>query len=176
MISKSNIAEIFYESPILVPSHDHPMFHCFHYTTFKCENCKRDFKSEDNEVNPVGSFYCTLCDMDICDYCFGEIELYKIVFYDANLVKNKNKMMNTQDFSDRGWGKFNCHIHSLPRIIKGTDHFGWDYKCSECHKHYVTYDPENQENIYFSRELYYCSVCNYCLCIECSEKYLIKRK
>ena len=178
MTSKSNIAELFYASPILVPIHDHPVFHCLHDNTFNCEFCKTAFNIGYNEINPMGSFYCTLCDTDICDNCFGEIELYKIVFYDSTLVEKKEKeeIINTQDFSDRGWIKFDCHIHSLPRIIKGNDHFGWDYQCSKCEKQYVTYVPENQENVYFSKELYYCAICNYCLCIECSEKYLNNRK
>ena len=180
-MSNFNIAEKFYEGAILIPHHEHPVFHCFHDDTFNCNVCKKAFtieKEKDSNINKTGCFCCTLCNVDICDICFGEIELYKIVFYDdPNIIKNKDKFNNTLELSDRGWKKFKCHTHSMPLIIKGSDQFGWNYECSACHRLYVTYNPQDQnmENIFISKYLYYCSLCNYCLCCECAEKNIIKK-
>ena len=178
-MSNFNISEKFYDGPILIPHHEHPVIHCFHDNTFNCNICKSAFIEEKQaqKINKMGSFCCTLCNLDICDNCFGEIELYKIVFYEPNQIKNKDNLNNNLELSDRGWKKFKCHhIHSMPLIIKGTDQFGWEYICSECHKSYATYSTNNQENVYISKYLYYCSICDYCLCIECAKKNIITKK
>ena len=94
-MEKFNIAELFYSSPILIPNHEHPLIHCFHpnESGFTCNNPdhekinknklnEKKQKGEEKEI--LRSFFCSFCDYDICDNCFRELELYKIVFYDSN--------------------------------------------------------------------------------------------
>ena len=37
-MKKFNIADKFYERPILIPNHEHPLIHCFHPEGFTCNN------------------------------------------------------------------------------------------------------------------------------------------
>ena len=182
-MEKFNIAELFYSSPILIPNHEHPLIHCFHpnESGFTCNNPdhekinanklnEKKQKGEEKEI--LRSFFCSFCDYDICDNCFRELELYKIVFYDPNQIRNKKIKGTGQVYRDKGWKKFNCHIHEMPLIIKGQDSFIWNWKCVKCNNLYYTNDYNN--DCLVKNELYYCTLCNYSLCPECADKNEIK--
>ena len=108
-----SIAEQFYHRPILIPNHPHPLIHRY-------DEKERDFSCNNPDCKkPEGnSFRCTFCNYDICDKCFGEIELYKIIFYDENRVKNKNPPSTEEDLQGLGWKKFSYHQHEMPKIKK----------------------------------------------------------
>ena len=161
-----NIAERFYAGPILIPYHIHPVIHCIHDST--CDKC--------NKRCEEGSFCCTFCDYDCCDNCFKELELYKILFYNPLINPNEQKPKKKEsksklDFSDKGWILFKCHqIHSLPKIAKGSETYDWNWQCSNCKQFFNTYNMNDPNNIIVHSELYYCSLCNYSLCLSCAEK------
>ena len=158
-----SIASQFYHRPILIPHHPHPLIHCYHEKEkeFSCNNpdCKK---------NEGDSFRCTFCNYDICDKCFEEIELYKIIFYDEKKVKNKNPPSTGQDFGGLGWKNFSYHQHAMPTIVKKE----LIWCCSNCEKLYKTSnDIQNEEakDYIVCDKYYYCSLCNYSLCLDCAK-------
>ena len=174
-MEKSDIDYLFYDGPILIPYHKHPVIHCLHEGSFNCDKCGNPKNNEQNAINgesqsKKGSFFCTYCDYDFCDDCFEELELYKIVFYDPSKIKSKNLPKNQQDFSEKGWKYFKCHKHEMPKIVKGMENYNWIWYCSYCQKEYQTYHNVVGNDIYNNVMLYYCSICNYSLCLECVEK------
>ena len=157
-----SIAEQFYHRPILIPNHPHPLIHRY-------DEKERDFSCNNPDCKkPEGnSFRCTFCNYDICDKCFGEIELYKIVFYDENRVKNKNPPSTEEDLQGLGWKKFSYHQHEMPKIKKHN----LIWSCSKCEKNYKTNDIPNEvaKDYIVNDRYYYCSLCNYSLCLDCAK-------
>ena len=172
---KSN--SIFYTEPILIPYHPHPLIHCLHDKGYTCNsyiNLINNNEIEKNDTNHRGtgcSFFCTFCNYDICEECFENIELYKIIFYAQNLIKKGPELKMTEDFSYLDWKKFKCHEHPMPEIIKNYIPFNWI--CSECKKNYITAKDEknaNELNYEVVGKFYICSLCSYILCQTCAVK------
>lgn len=161
-----DILERFYYDLILIPYHEHPLMHC--YLSFTCDQCHKG-KGEG------WSFICTYCNYNCCEDCFKKLELYKILFYhptDEKQEKFKKKFVqeSLQDFSDLKFEVFKCENkceekHALPLIKEGSANFDWIWICSNCKITYHTYESEEHDNL-----LYYCSICNYMLCLECAYK------
>ena len=174
-MKKFNIADKFYERPILIPNHEHPLIHCFHPEGFTCNNepeheilkkkGKIKIKQDPDKTSP--SFFCSFCNYDICDDCFEQLELYKIVFYDPKKIKNKNLKPPDESFRGLGWKKFKCHIHEMPLIMKGDNQLNWHWKCEECHTQYFT---DNFKDQLQQDKLYYCTLCGYSLCPGCADR------
>ena len=161
--STVSILSNFYSNPLLIPDHIHPVIHCYHnYYNITCNKCTKEKKC---------GFCCTYCNYDICDECFEDYEFYKIVFYDADKIKNKYLPPKEEDFSSLGWKNFLCHEHHMPEIKKGNELFVWKWQCSNCGNKYATDEVEDPgwiiQNIF-----YYCSICNYSLCQNCAKNNL----
>ena len=142
---------------IMITIHDHPLLYCCplnrnkYGTTWSCNKCKKDYN-----INK-SSFYCTFCDFDICSNCIGEYQIEQIIFYNSN----SNEFQNLKNIAQKPeifkWQKkFPEHSHYLTLILKENKNNIWT--CDKCSKNY----PNNKSS-------YYCSLCDYDLCEECSQ-------
>ena len=141
-------------APILVLDHNHPLIYSFTLdrakfgSTWRCNKCTSIFPYN------VPSFYCIFCDFDICEKCLLQYQLYNVILYDYNnhsfdnIPNKKDQLFNWQSL-------FPCHQHLLTLIKKINDSYGW--KCNICNK--------NNNN---KQPVYYCSLCDFYLCKECS--------
>ena len=161
--STVSILSNFYSNPLLIPDHIHPVIHCYHnYYNITCDKCTKEKQC---------GFCCTYCNYDICDECFEDYEFYKIVFYDADKIKNKYLPPKDEDFSSLGWKNFLCHEHHMPEIKKGNELFVWKWQCSICGNKYATEKIKDPGWI-MQDIFYYCSICNYSLCQNCANNNL----
>ena len=143
---------------MMITIHEHPLFYCCpvdrnkYATTWKCNKCLKDY-----DINK-SSFYCTFCDFDICSNCIGEYQIDNIIFYNANSNESQNFKNIAQKQDIFKWQqKFPNHSHYLTLILKENKNYTWT--CDKCTKNY----PNNNSS-------YYCSLCDYDLCKNCSEE------
>ena len=136
--------------------HNHPLLYCLPLDRITknidwyCNFCN----SQNN--NNISSFYCTLCDYDLCPNCISNLQLDQIKFYDYN-SNEANNLKNSQSSDSFNWQKkFEEHSHLLTLIKKINKNYSW--KCNKCSKNY-----QNDE------ASFYCSLCDYYLCRKCME-------
>ena len=140
--------------PIVVPSHsNHPLINCKtgRYNGnnhWRCNNCSVHYSFT------VPSFYCTVCDYDLCQKCLLSLNACLIVIY--NYEKNINKTNLNEDFSKSPFYKPQIHNHPIVMILREPCYFEHRLKCNFCFK-------DLQKTEYF----YYCSLCNFCVCLNC---------
>ena len=128
--------------------HQHPLIFCFTPLRIKkgenwpCGKCFLRYSHD------TPSFYCTLCNYDLCQNCLGK--------YKLNQVKiNKNKSNESQSSNIFKWQrKFQGHMHLLTLIQKRNQNYSW--RCNKCSK-----DFRNKNSSF------YCSLCDYCICSNC---------
>ena len=114
---------------------------------WKCDIC-----SEKNDNN-ASKNYCSLCDFNICGKC----------------IKNKMKYPLEKSFHEQiKLTEFNFKEHQHKLIYCRTSRFNdklSNWKCNVCNKVYG--------NRIWS---FYCTNCDYDICLSCSRKYLPKEK
>ena len=143
-------------SSILINEHSHPLINCWtkeranHGSSWRCNKCTSVFTYD------IPSFYCTLCDYDLCKQCLekfniGEVLIYNYDFQILNNISNPFNKFNWQL-------SFPCHNHFLTLILKENKNLNWT--CKSCLKTF-----NNNESFF------YCSICDYNLCQYCANKY-----
>ena len=126
-----------------------------HGNSWKCNKCASVFTYD------ISSFYCTLCDYDLCKKCLERFNVGEVLIYNYN-GQNLNNLSNPINKLD--WQIFfPCHNHFLTLIQKENKNLSWT--CKSCFK------PYNNEQSFF-----YCSLCDYNLCQYCANKYPVSLK
>ena len=139
--------------PIVVPYHNqHPLINCktpgrkeiSQY--WICNNCRNSYSYN------VPTFYCTACDFDLCQKCLLSLSAFMIAIYNYN----QSYIYASKEFANNKCYKPNVHNHPIVRIIREPTYSSIELKCNACFK-----------NLQKEEAFYYCSLCNYCLCIGC---------
>ena len=141
--NKTNILSLI-NVPIIVPYHSHhPLISCQTpgraeiSPSWKCNVCSSDYSYN------VPTFYCTACDFDLCQRCLLYLSAFAISIYN-------NKFKNNLHYFQ------NIHKHPIVKIIRDQTYAEIHLKCNSCFKYMQKDEP-----------FYYCSLCNYCVCLNC---------
>ena len=142
--------------PIIVPCHsEHPLINCktvgriIPGAYWRCNCCKTDYSPN------VPTFYCTACDFDLCQKCLLSFFACQIVIYNYNLgnIQETQQCLNTKFYNEK------VHQHPIVRILREPTYFENKLKCNACMK-----------DIQMPEEFFYCSLCNYCICLYCFQQ------
>ena len=143
-------------APFKVIGHEHPLLFCFPLERrnkcdgWTCNKCSKDFE------NNISSFYCSYCDYDICQNCIGRYQLNQ---FKLNLTDQLNIGKTIKNFTKTNekfeWNKsYPGHNHTL--VLVGRINKFCTWVCNDCKKNFRNIDPS-----------YYCSLCDYDICINC---------
>ena len=155
-MSNSNIiSQINY--PIFLDAHFHPLVYCYTIDRPNFGDSWRCNKCGSNYTYDIPSCYCTYCDFDLCLSCLEQYKLNQVLSYDYNTSNNFMILNNSNNMYD--WQKISLnHNHLLTLIQKINQNYSWF--CNNCSNNYSNSLP-----------FYYCSLCNFCLCQVCANKY-----
>ena len=129
---------------VSVKEHDHLLVYCLTDFDWKCNLCLINYEKSN------GRYYCSKCDFNICENCH----------YNRNYIMKKSFPKDTfpSNLSVKD-NYLNTDLHEHPliycRISKNLAFFN-DWNCSNCCGNY-------NNNIWS----FYCTVCNYHLCLSC---------
>ena len=144
--------------PIIVPYHaEHPLINCKtpgrideKFNFWECDACKAQYSYD------VPTFFCTACDFDICQKCILGLGAFWIIIYNYNL----GNLCETQIKEESPYIRKNLekkiHHHPIIKIIREPSYYENKTKCNLCFK-----------DIQTDEEFYFCSLCNYCICLNC---------
>ena len=142
--------------PIIVPCHSqHPLINCRTVgriapgTYWKCNCCGTDYSYN------VPTFYCTACDYDLCQKCLLCFFACQIVIYNYTI----GNIQSTQQCTNIQFLNQKIHQHPIMRILREATYFENKLSCNFCGKYIQK--PE---------QFYYCSLCNYCICLNCYQQ------
>ena len=127
------------------PSHRHPLILCktkrsfIFENTWICNYC--------SQIYPMSteSYYCTLCDYDLCISCSHK----------DNLDNNNNLEDSILDINGAYW-QFKFEEHSHPLTFTSYNKNNEKIKCEFCME-------EFEDNNF----IFFCSVCDYNICLKC---------
>ena len=137
---------------VIINVHEHPLQLCYplarknYGTGWTCDKCSTSFTYDEP------SFYCTFCDLDICQKCIGEFRFNEINIYDttSNNYKYEQRISN----GNFQWQKSSpFHNHLLTYIQRGNNS---SWICDKCSKKFQSKDPS-----------FYCSLCDFDICQTC---------
>ena len=149
---RSNILSLI-NLPIIVPYHDkHPLINCKTPGRYKGNNCWRCNNCSTIYSYNVPTFYCTACDFDLCQKCLLGLNAFMIAIYNYR----KSDIYLSQQFDNVDYYEQNLHIHPIVRILREPTYTEVPLKCNMCLK-----------DILKDEEFYFCSLCNYCICVNC---------
>ena len=142
-------------SSIIVIDHPHPLYCCLtpqkrQYSQFwTCSKCRCNYMLD------VPSFYCTFCNIDLCQKCFLQYPVYQIELYNyRNGNYNFNNLMGNQNDPNL---RMNIHKHPLKLIqIMNYNSQRYNINCMNC-----------RNNIKNTDNFLYCSLCNFYVCTNC---------
>ena len=139
--------------PIIVPYHNkHPLINCktpgrnTGNNCWRCDNCSTNYSLD------VPTFYCTACDFDLCQKCLLSLNAFMIAIYNYS----KGNIYLSQQFDNAKYYEPKLHNHPIVRILREPTFTEVYLKCNMCLK-----DIQKDE------EFYFCSLCNYCICVNC---------
>lgn len=143
--------------PIIVPCHSqHPLIGCktvgrnIPGAYWKCNCCFNDYSYN------VPTFYCTACDYDLCQKCLLSFFACQIVIYNYSIGNTQA----TQQFTNMNFFNPKIHNHPTMKILREPTYFENKLRCNNCMRDIQLIEPFN-----------YCSLCNFCLCLNCYERY-----
>ena len=144
--------------PIIVPYHaEHPLINCKtpgrideKFNFWECDSCKAQYSYD------VPTFFCTACDFDICQKCILSLGAFWIIIYNYNLGNLCETQINEESPYTRKNLEKKIHHHPIIKIIREPSYYENKTKCNLCFK-----DIQNND------EFYFCSLCNYCICLNC---------
>ena len=157
MDNKNEILTLINQSIDMKNIHNHPLLYCLpldridYNKNWYCDFCNSQYNSN------IASFYCTLCDYDLCPNCISNLQIDQIKFYDYN-SNEANNLKNSQSSNSFKWQKkYAEHSHLLTLIKKINKNYSW--KCKKCSLNYQNAEPS-----------YNCSLCDYYICRKCIDK------
>ena len=150
--NSSNILSLI-NLPILVPYHcQHPLISCLTpgraemSTNWICNGCGCHYSYN------VPTFYCTACDYDLCQRCLLSLSAFMISIYNYNM----SLINESTQFTNYSHYHADKHKHPIVKIIRDKTYAEIRLRCNLCIK-----DLQKDE------QFYYCSLCNYCICMNC---------
>ena len=159
--NKTNILSLI-NVPIIVPYHsNHPLISCQTIgraelsPSWKCNVCGSDYSYN------VPTFYCTACDFDLCQRCLLYLSAFAISLYNYS----SNSMNQIQQFTNNLLFFKNIHQHPIVKIVRDQTYAEVCLKCNSCFKVLQKDEP-----------FHYCSLCNYCICLNCFQKNTISNQ
>ena len=123
--------------------HQHGLVLLFSNRDWVCKICFNNFPRNES------TYYCSVCDFDVCHKCIGYERKYTLTDYHHEQFKLK---------------RFNAHCHEHPLIYCRTSRSkdkDTTWVCELCFKGY--------ENKIWS---FYCTDCDYDVCLTCARKYI----
>ncbi len=123
--------------------HNHGLVLLFSNSDYSCKICKKAF------MKNIATYFCSLCKFDACYNCIG------------NGRSILNKFNNEQNQLESY--KFPCHEHEMVycRISSKNKNMNKTYTCDLCFRSY-------NHSIWS----FYCTNCNYYICLSCSKRYI----
>ena len=127
--------------------HRHGLVLLYTNSDYNCKICKKSF------MKKIATYFCSLCKFDICSKCIG------------NGRSILNKFYNEQNLLESY--KFPCHEHEMIycKISSKNKNMNKTYTCDLCLRSYN-----------HSTWSFYCTNCNYYICLSCSKKYIPANK
>ena len=132
-------------SHIHLEKHEHGLILCYTNRNWICNICKKNYSQEES------TYYCSLCDFDVCNCCIGISKKYPLKqFY--------HQQTNLKFFT------FSFHEHRMIycRTSRNFESLS-SWECNICKKVY--------SNKIWS---FYCTNCDYDICLKCSKEYINK--
>ena len=125
--------------------HEHILVYTLTRFSWKCNICNKGYP------NNIGRNYCSVCSYNMCDKCRDNNNYIKYKPFSNDTVINNPSSHNTILIAD--------HKHKLKCCItkRSPGFTGWI--CDKCKKNFDQIDWS-----------YYCTLCDYDLCYECSKK------
>ena len=123
--------------------HYHGLVLLFSNRNWKCKICKRNYLS--NEP----TYYCSICDFDVCNKCIGINKKYSLEEYYHEQTQLKSYIFPTHE-----------HKMIYCRTSRAKDR-ETTWRCNLCFRPY--------QNKIWS---FYCTNCDYDICLLCSKKYI----
>ena len=123
--------------------HNHGLVLLFSNRDWICDICHSNYSKQDS------TYYCSICDFDICHKCIGISKKYTLnqTCYQQTKLKTFN---------------FPCHEHKLIYCrTSRTNNSETTWICDLCFRNY--------ENKIWS---FYCTNCDYDICLSCAKKYI----
>jgi len=121
--------------------HDHGLVLLYSNRSWICDVCGLKF------TNKEQTYYCSICDYDVCNHCIGNIKKYPL-----------NYIFNNEIF----FKYFNYQFHEHKLIYCRTSRYDdkiTNWTCQICDKGF------GNENWSF-----FCTNCNYDICLSCAKK------
>lgn len=108
-----------------------------------CKLCLKNYMYNDS------TYYCSLCNYNICNNCIGYEKKYPLKIYYHEQIKLKVFL-------------FSCHNHSMIYCrTSRNNNCETSWSCNLCKNHY-------SDKIWS----FYCTFCDYDICLSCSRKYI----
>ena len=132
-------------SHIHIEKHEHGLVLCYTNRNWRCNICRKHYSKDES------TYYCSLCDFDVCNCCIGISKKYPLKqFY--------HQQTKLEYFT------FSFHEHRMiycrtSRNFKSLS----TWICNKCKKDY--------SNKIWS---FYCTNCDYDICLNCSKNYIDK--
>ena len=123
--------------------HNHGLVLLFSNRNWKCKICRCNFLS--NEP----TYYCSICDFDVCNKCIGINKKYSLEEYYHEQTQLKSYIFPTHE-----------HKMIYCRTSRSKDR-DTTWRCNLCFRPY--------QNKIWS---FYCTNCDYDICLLCSKKYI----
>ena len=133
------------QNKIKSPLHNHYLYLCvterFLSCGYNCNICKKTYK------NSIPSYYCTLCDFDMCEEC-------------TNLTEFLPQSIKSESSNEGLFWQFKSQRHNYhPLTYLSLRKNSKIIECDNCKDEIIPGD-------YF----YFCSGCEFCLCEDCKKK------
>ena len=123
--------------------HEHGLVLLYSNRNWICNLCRNNYSKEEL------TYYCSLCDFDVCNCCIGIIKKYPL----KQLYHEQTKL---KDF------KFPCHKHKMIYCRTSRNYNkNTTWICNLCKKNY-------SDKIWS----FYCTECDFDICLKCSKKYI----
>ena len=128
---------------IHIKEHEHGLILLFTNRDWICNICLKSYSKEET------SYYCSLCDYDVCNGCIGKEKKYPLIPYYHEQTELKSF-------------KFSCHEHKMIYCRTSRNYNKTtSWTCNLCKTSY--------ENKIWS---FYCTLCDYDICLKCSKEFI----
>ena len=129
---------------IKVKEHPHDLVLLLSNISWKCYNCKKNFRKED------WKYYCSLCDYSMCEHCHYKKKYFLKKSFPKG-TKPSNENVQVHFFIT----PYHQHRLAFCRTSRNFNYFS-QWMCDNCREQY--------DNDQWS---FYCTLCDFDLCCEC---------
>ena len=136
-------------------THQHGLMVLISNQNWQCKSCSSEQKEDKEHDKNEATYYCTICNYKVCESCMSEDPNYND-FKKSPMEESYHEQIKLSSYT------FPVHRHCLLycRTARKVDK---EWTCALCFKNYG--------NKLWS---FYCTNCNYDICLFCSRKFLPK--